>query len=246
MNCSDFEMNVRALARSELIDAARRDVILGHVENCLRCAALLAGEQALIAGVRAVVAELAGQKAPAHVRAALLTAFREYTSSVVDNKVIRMPPKVARYWRLEAAAAAILILVSTWAVLWIYSDSAIEKRVALQVTPAAAITAGPLSPAVKTDAEIVADSGIAHPNRSRHRAARHNTRAAEQVTEFFPLMDGIDLDSLEAVQAVRVELPTSALNDLGLQGGREMPAGSLKADVLLGQDGVARAIRFIR
>jgi hypothetical protein len=59
-------------------------------------------------------------------------------------------------------------------------------------------------------------------------------------------MDGIDLDSLEAVQAVRVELPASALNDLGFQTDREAPTRSIKADVLLGHDGLARAIRFVR
>ncbi len=246
MNCLDFEMNVRALVRSELIEAARRDLILAHVENCLRCANLLAEEQALMVGVRAVVAELAGQTAPAHVKAALLTAFREHTSTVADSKVIPMPLKVARYWRLEAAAAAILILVSTWAVLWIYSQPALETRVALHVVPAAEISGGSLSAAVKEDADVVAAPGIAHPKGLRHRASRYNSRAGEQTTEFFPLMDGIDLDTLEAAQVVRIELPASALEDFGLQRGREMAAGSLKADVLLGQDGVACAIRFIR
>lgn len=245
MNCRDFEMDVRALVRTELIDGARRDLLLGHAAACLQCTDRLAAEQALVNGVRAVVAELRDQKAPAHVRSALLTAFREHTSTMAGSRVIPMPLKVARHWRLEAAAAAILILVSIAAVLWIYSRSPIEKQVALTAPFLPVIPERPSGLAVENDVEI-ADQATANHHRSHHRTARRNSTTNEEVTEFFPLMDGIDLDSLEAVQAVRVELPTSALNDLGFQTDREAPTRSIKADVLLGHDGLARAIRFVR
>jgi len=45
---------------------------------------------------------------------------------------------------------------------------------------------------------------------------------------------------------VRVELPRSALASFGMPVGAEPAGGRVKADVLLGEDGVARAIRFIR
>jgi hypothetical protein len=245
MNCRDFEMNVRALVRTELLDGARRDLLLGHAAACLQCSDRLAAEQALVNGVRAVVAELREQKAPDHVRAALLTTFRKHTSIMAGNRVIPMPQKVARHWRLEAAAAAILILVSITSVLWIYSGSSIEKQVALSAPSLPVPAEKPSGLVVENDIEI-ADPATANHRISRHRAARRNSGTNEEVTEFFPLMDGIDLDSLEAVQAVRVELPASALNDLGFQTDREAPTGPIKADVLLGHDGLARAIRFVR
>ena len=70
--------------------------------------------------------------------------------------------------------------------------------------------------------------------------------AREEVTEFLPLADGEDLTSLEAAQVVRVELPVSALMDLGLRVGPEISPGQVKADILVGHDGSARAIRFVR
>jgi hypothetical protein len=250
MNCSDFEMNVRALVRTELMDVARREVILGHAVNCLQCSDRLNGEQALIAGVRAVVAELGQQKAPARVGSALLMAFREHNAAAAGSTVVSMPVKAPRHWRLDAVAAAVLIAVSMGAVFWVYSRSPIEKGAALIVS-AARVTGDELSNAqaatpVKDDAEISGDVITRRPNRSYSRAVRHRTRATEELTEFFPLMEGIDLDSLEAVQAVRVELPASALNDLGFQTGQDLPTGPVKADVLLGIDGLARAIRFVR
>jgi hypothetical protein len=247
MNCSDFEMNVRVLARAELMDAARREATLGHAANCLQCADLLSGEQALIAGVRAVVAELGQQSAPKHVRSSLLTAFREHQSAVAPNTIVPMPLKVARHWRLEAMAAAILIAVSMGTVFWMYSRAPIDKDGAL--TGSAAVGTGEehsIASPVKGNAETPRDVVTTRPSRALPRTAKHRTRATEEVTEFFPLMEGIDLDSLEAVQAVRVELPASALNDLGLQTNQDNGTGPVKADVLLGIDGIARAIRFVR
>ena len=45
---------------------------------------------------------------------------------------------------------------------------------------------------------------------------------------------------------VRVELPRSALASFGLPVNAEATGDRVKADVLMGQDGIARAIRFVR
>ena len=60
------------------------------------------------------------------------------------------------------------------------------------------------------------------------------------------MMEGDDLDSLERVQVVRVELPGSALSAVGLPIDAEMTREPVKADVVVGPDGLARAIRFVR
>ena len=246
MNCRDFEMNVLALARNKLIDANIRGANLAHTVNCVSCAERLAGERALLAGVRLVVAAVAEEKAPDSIGTALVTAFREHAPALRGKTVIPIPLKAARQWRFEAAAAAIVILVSMVAVLWLYSRSRIEKHAALTAPPEPTNTQEPASQAAPRDLEIASKPATIRPNRSHHRAARPKTNAAEEVTEFFPLMEGIDLDSLEAVQSVRVELPASALVDLGLPASPEAPTRPVKADVLLGLDGMARAIRFVR
>ncbi|HJQ32145.1 MAG TPA: hypothetical protein VJ866_08200, partial [Pyrinomonadaceae bacterium] len=68
----------------------------------------------------------------------------------------------------------------------------------------------------------------------------------EVATEFIPLMQGAQYASAEETHLVRVELPRTALASFGLPVNAEAPAGRVKADVLLGEDGVARAIRFVR
>jgi hypothetical protein len=69
---------------------------------------------------------------------------------------------------------------------------------------------------------------------------------AEIVTDFMPLTYGAALSPNEGAQLVRVELPRSALVSLGLPVNVERANERVKADVLLGHDGLARAIRFVR
>ena len=71
-----------------------------------------------------------------------------------------------------------------------------------------------------------------------------SARAAgvEDTTEFFPLMySNVPLTN---AQTVRLELPQSALTSFGLD--PDDPAGTVLADVVVGQDGLARAVRFVR
>lgn len=67
----------------------------------------------------------------------------------------------------------------------------------------------------------------------------------EVTTDFLPLTYG-SLSQFDDGQVVRVELPRSALQSLGLPMNAERAGERVKADVLLGHDGVARAIRFVR
>jgi hypothetical protein len=68
----------------------------------------------------------------------------------------------------------------------------------------------------------------------------------EIVTKFFPLREGEDLRSLDRLQLVRIEVPSSALGEVGFPINQEISNEPIMADVVLGQDGLARAIRFVR
>lgn len=73
------------------------------------------------------------------------------------------------------------------------------------------------------------------------------TNANEEIaTDFLPLTYDNNFSQLDDGQIVRVELPRSALHSFGLPVNAERGRERVKADVLLGHDGVARAIRFVR
>jgi hypothetical protein len=82
------------------------------------------------------------------------------------------------------------------------------------------------------------------------RAAAHGTaasagvRASEAVGEFISLPGASSLPPLESGELVRMDLPVSMLPSLGVA----PPAGhvtAVRADVVIGQDGLARAVRFV-
>jgi hypothetical protein len=66
----------------------------------------------------------------------------------------------------------------------------------------------------------------------------------EIVTEFFPLMD--PAPPFGRGQLLRVELPASAMQMVGLPVLEDYLEYPVQADVLVGEDGLPRAIRFIK
>ena len=251
MNCQDFERLALSLARNNLLDATTREQGLIHTEVCERCAARLAEERALLASMRAVVAELAGEEPSARVDAALLAAFRAQTAATASPTVIPTPSR-ARHWSTwrVAVAAGILILISVMAIFWRSKNSFSPRREERAVLPTPVIT--PQTPAPKQAEppvdrdQVAAEQPKNLPKRVRRRASVDSSDEAEAVTRFFPLREGEDLTALESLQLVRVELPGSALSEVGLPVDPETATEPVKADVVLGQDGLARAIRFVR
>ena len=86
--------------------------------------------------------------------------------------------------------------------------------------------------------------------RSGRRAALEASTAsveeAEVTTDFFPVSGANSLMPMEGGHVIRVELPRSALVSFGLPMNAERTNERVKADVLLGNDGLARAVRFVR
>jgi hypothetical protein len=66
----------------------------------------------------------------------------------------------------------------------------------------------------------------------------------EIATEFFPLMD-VPLP-FDRGELLRVIVPASTMRTVGLPVNEERLADRVQADVLVGEEGLARAIRFVR
>jgi hypothetical protein len=63
--------------------------------------------------------------------------------------------------------------------------------------------------------------------------------------DFIPLPSASGMEPGEEVNLVRVELPRSSMIALGFTVSAERAAEPVEADVMLGLDGVARAVRFV-
>lgn len=309
MKCEEFQSNVDGLARGALLDARTRDAAAAHEEACGPCAARLANERALTAGLRALAASMRDASAPARAEVALLSAFRSRAAAAASvegagaactpstsaapsnpsNVVSLSEHAGARQWSwvrtvavaamAAAAAVALFMLVppylstpapppvakSTQSVpVGTQSSegtSAGQKEVAKSggehdASPSKSEGSTPqkltderVAPVTSTPRRGVVRAMPASYNQTRGGVTPNRNRVAETAsadeitTEFIPLTG---FTQSEGVHLVRVELPRSALTSFGIPVNAEQSGGRVKADVLLGEDGTARAIRFVR
>ena len=253
MNCHDFELMAGELAAGRLMDAMQRETALAHAADCPGCAARLADERALTDGLR-FIAGTSNENAPARVEAALLAAFRDGRT---EPAVIPISSRRRRWVYTAASAAAIALIVTLLAFL------AARSRGVQEPVPQ---KAGPLPPALPNerqaipapqDLPAVPDHNVAgnhrrRPERVKNAGRRESnrqikpTREPEIATDFIPLMNRESLAQMDGGQVMRVELPRSALMSFGLPMDMERATERIKADVVVGNDGLARAIRFVR
>jgi hypothetical protein len=260
MNCQLFETIINDLARSSVMDAGTRDSAAAHSEACERCGARLRDERMLTEGLRRVAASAETKQAPAHVEAALLAAFRNQHSSPFAPAIDQSHASRKARWAI-AAAAMILVLLAIAALR-------LDHKSTTRVEEAGEIKPEQTAPAPREDVNPSPQENHKQPQIVAHRKPRRaqaprlvaqgNTAkdeskpdtsgsvVSEIATDFMPLVEGGNLSLMDSAQIVRVELPRSALISFGLPMNMERADERIKADVLLGNDGLARAIRFVR
>jgi hypothetical protein len=246
MNCDQFKRSVRELVRDELPDANARKMSLSHASKCSKCSTRLAHERALHYGIAAVMTDVATHGAPAPVETMLLAAFQKHLTESSFERASRVQSGKSFWieWKIGFAFALALIFVSVPSAYWLRGRFNSEEPKVTRPPELPNMAVAPIVSSPRVDNAI-------HEERTRRRRQlrRHTLRTpsvAEEVTEFFPLAEADDLTLLETEQVARVELPLSALVELGLRVGPETPQGVVKADILLSHDGQPRAIRFVR
>jgi len=95
-----------------------------------------------------------------------------------------------------------------------------------------------------TIAEVKTQAG--QPRRSSRVRRRSTSNADEVATDFLPLTYTADSTVPENRHVVHVRIPRSALMAFGLPMNFERAGELIRADVVIGDDGLARAIRFIQ
>jgi hypothetical protein len=159
-------------------------------------------------------------EAPADVERALLGAFRTR----------RRQRKMMMWWSGGAVAAAIAAGVVMLAL----------------VRPASppVVAAPQNSGQAQARPTIQRDQTVAVGQKSRQ--VRKGRRPRPETAEFYALPDADTNIPLEHATVVRVQMPMSDLRAMGFAINEQRAADRVQADVLLGQDGMARAVRFVQ
>jgi hypothetical protein len=170
-------------------------------------------------------------------------------------------------WRAAAGVAAAILLAALVSIAAFRSAPEQEQRAIADdrqtsPQPSAPRPSGQQAPAPREESKAGPDNferSIAQsPPRPRDGKGQSRRRprpqaletqgavAAEVTTEFMPLAYDYPSSQMARGHIVRVELPRSAMASFGLPVNQERAESRVKADVLIGEDGLARAIRFVR
>jgi hypothetical protein len=76
--------------------------------------------------------------------------------------------------------------------------------------------------------------------------SRRSTNQADAINRFYPLPGADLLSPLDYGTVVRVQLPRPALQEVGFPVAGDRMMERVEADILIGQDGLARAVRFVQ
>jgi hypothetical protein len=255
MNCQKFEQVVGDLARGRMMQAETRADALAHSGECEVCRARLRDEESLTRGLQLLAADMQELSAPAEMESKLREAFRSRSAVVsIPSRSVR-----PRYW--WAAVAAVLLLAMTIAAAW-WRSTATQQELANQTLPAKQVEVphGPVEPPGPKPVDYSAVSAPPKPQRqtspkSIHRnttprraseTAMANHVTNEIATDFMPLGDFNPASLQDGGQIVRVKMRRSALVRFGLPVNMDRFNENVKADVLVGSDGLAHAIRFVQ
>lgn len=272
MTCEEFERVVTDLACEFLIEAATRKRALAHARACSRCAARLQQERALTAALGEVASAETAQ-APAFMKTALLAAFQEQTTQadVPALPVLRREPP-RRWSRSLVSAAAVLLLAAILLALQVLRqqsqaepstnpETAVAGASSSQVTTPR--TNGEVGNPSRQPTAITKEDVRAAPENKKNSVPRDQRRrmrpvfhpemaattdatsASETVTDFIPLTAIADATAMRSGTIVRVEMPRASLIAMGLPLHAERAHETVKADIVVGDDGLARAIRLV-
>lgn len=169
--------------------------------------------------LQAVTRSTSGEQAPDPVEQKLLLEFRRLSNS----RQARSP----RFVRI-LAAAAVLAVAAMAALVWMISG------LPGTVQP----------PAIKKYSFELSAPPVQHPIAFAEKKPRPRGAASrEVVTSFLPL--GFSSSPPDAYQVVRVQLDRSSLLQFGLPVNVELADRPVDADLLIGNDGMPRAVRFV-
>ena len=254
MNCHELLAVAGELVRDQLMDATQREKALEHAASCVKCSNHLSDERALTAAFQ-TMSRVADEQAPPRVEAAVLAAFREKHASLPSIA----PQRQSRRWLYAVAAAAAVVIIAGMLAVFLTRNSDIKDKTASaesQDFKSSPLTPIPLvTPASPPEPEHVPSTVIKNEPRAGKRLKRVPQpslattvpdKPAEIATDFIPLMGGEFVEQMDGGQVMRVELPRSALMSFGLPMDMERATQRVKADVVVGNDGLARAIRFVR
>lgn len=257
MNCNSFGEKLTAIARCELLDAEAKQEALNHAESCAHCNEHLRSEEILGARLKEFANESLQSEASPKIEFALREAFASHAAKQKQT-VLMMPVRKTQRgaWVIGGAiAASVMVAIGLFTQSFSFSQKSMSAVV---------LTSGEFVElkdvvdesdwrefiVVKNfDAPKHPLSNLATartPQQAKRKFVKSENRETEIATEFISLTQDDAVAQLETKQIVRVKLARSELLALGLPIDMGRADEKITADVMLSEEGIAKAIRLVK
>ena len=264
MTCGDYQDLIIDIARGDAVDQTSREEARRHAVLCAQCGAQQQEQQWLTAQFRAIAQADETLQAPERVEIAALAAWRA-TYAAEPVPVLPAATTAARpqarlssgRWLMSGVAVSSLAAAAL-AMLFIWpSQSGSSRGTTAPVTPVAegtsaratvsepATTSGTVA-TVARNTESRGGREDAMPTERPRVLRTASTTKTVPRDEFLPLPYVEPLRSTEARHVVRVSMTSGDEMILGVLPADRRTGQPFEADVLVGEDGIARAIRVVR
>lgn len=253
MTCREFRHIAASLSLWELSRTGDGQ-ILDHADECPKCGVWLDRQQMLAAAMLPLQSQTAGREAGPHVERALLRMFRQVPFEAPQPvAALRSTPialRLSRFFEIGAyVAVAAAIVVGLFLGVRLLEERSATGLVQSQSAPAGAppvqqstasaqdITGKKIVPATHQQLALLPRRKLAVHPVSQSGSATHSSAAAASQTsddpDYVALMFCDPLSCSSDAQVVRMELAS------------DRDAQPQVADVVVGYDGVVRAVRIV-
>jgi hypothetical protein len=234
MKCEEFEAMGLDAERDASLSEVERAAAREHASTCSRCAALQDSWQAARIELHAFADATAAAETSARVEMRLRQEFRTQHGTAKTRRVA-----VIVAWAL--ATAALLI----GAVGWINWRKSQQEEVARQPNATQNSVARPVNNGGNEGNTV---NGVREPSAPPQQSSAKNESAETLVADGelsnFTLLPGVLPADADDTEIVRVRMQRGALGALGLPVNEERAGEWIQVDLLVGDDGLPRAVRL--
>jgi hypothetical protein len=261
MNCKEFQTMAVELARRRSSDVDETGVALMHLRDCAACRMRLAEERMLTLRLHHASQRMPSSNIPERVDTAVLSAFERHRRRLGRVSAARVM-RARRIWIAAGTALAAAALILSF---WTNKGADAPRLLPEENGASAAHTAPDMSgqdDALRMGVEStlepreIGTRGSAPPEPNAQATADFSTREPDRLVstdqtptgevDFIPIPLGVNDVGLQVGPIVRVEVSGAVLDSLGFPISGDLHGRRIQAEMMLGEDGRARAIRFVR
>ena len=260
MNCQDFSQLIVTLTCDLPLEASERARALAHANVCHYCQAHLTRQESLAATLQSLAQQEQIINAPEHIGQQLLAAFEQQKQPVAGTVATPVRRGFWTGFRLNwaLAATATVLLLFALSPLWWGPEPVRQTNLTQELHPELALQQAASAPATTTPVPLERTASPRAVVRAAFKArARSAPSAVHSVRygsvrhsedgkgEFLALRPNLSAEPSEFEQIVRMQIPRTTLALWGVRVNEDSDNPKVHAEVVFGEDGVARAIRIL-